>query len=118
MSANNWFLTRKKAHDINEVTVTGTSTVRVGRTTDGHKFDTVVNITDPSANFTLTVPDGVYECQILLVNLTSNTSSVTVTLSGTTGSFDGTLDTAGDYILGMWINSTVGWLSLSEEVAS
>ena len=118
MSASNWFLTRKKAHDINEVTVTGTYTVRVGRTTDGHKFDTVVNVTDPSANFTLTVPDGVYEGQELLVNLTSNSSSVTVTLSGTTGSFDGTLDAAGQYILGKWINSTVGWASIKESVAS
>ena len=118
MSANNYFLTRKKAHDLNEVTVAAAYTVKIGRASDGFKFDCVVNVTEPAANMTVTVPDSGYEGQLLLINLTSNDDSKTVTIADTTGGLESTMATAGQYQLSMWVNSTSGWVVLKESVTS
>jgi polygalacturonase len=119
MAGTNLFQTRKRAHDLRTTNVTTTYTVQTGRSADGHHVDRVVDVTDPAAAFTITIPDGAYEGQCLLINLLSNTSAVNVTVAASTGSAgDSVLDTAGDYMSLEWVNATTGWIVLSELVAS
>ena len=119
MGASNLFKVRKDAYDLRQTAVTTTYTVRVGDSDDGHHVDRVITLTDPTANFTITVPDGAYEGQQLLISFLSNASAVTVTVTASTGSAgDSTIDTAGDYMSLEWVNSVAGWIVLSELVAS
>ena len=108
----------KKAFDLRTKTVTGTYTVKVGSVSDNFIFDRVINITNPAANFTLTVPDGRYAGQQLSINLTANTGSKTVTIADTTGGLESTMATTGMYQLSEWTNSTTGWVVLKESVTS
>ena len=119
MGASNLFKVRKDAYELRETTVVDTYTVRVGGSNDGHHVDRVITITDPAAAFTITVPDGEYPGQQLLISFLSNASAVTVTVTASTGSAgDSTIDTAGDYMSMEWVNATAGWIILSELVAS
>lgn len=81
MTATNHQLTKLKALDINRKVVTGTYTIRTGRPTDGFQIDNPVDIDDPAADFTLTLPSGYKMGQTVLVVMSSNASSKTATLS-------------------------------------
>jgi len=124
MSKGNWFETRRGAYDLREKAVTATYTTRAGGSGDNFIEDRVITITDPAASFTLSVSDGTYEGQELLVALLSNTSTVTVTLAADTSSsatntdLAGTVTTAGQYWMLMWVNATTGWVSIKESVAT
>lgn len=113
MSAGNQFVTRKKAFDLREKVVNATYTVNVGGTSDNFQEDRVINIVDPTADFTITVPVGAYEGQQLLITLTAHaTATVTVTIDLATGT-DVALGDLGDYTSLEWVNSTTGWIPLS-----
>jgi len=64
-------------------TVTGTYTARTGRPTDSFVLDHPIDIADPAADFTLTIPDGVAMGQELLIVMSSNDDSKTATISFT-----------------------------------
>ncbi len=114
MSAGNHFSIRKRAFDLREKEITTTYTVKVGGAGDDFIEDRVINIKDPAANFTVTVANGVYEGQRLLVTFTSDTSSKTATITVTTGT-NYSLTAAGDYASLEWVNSTVGWIALNSQ---
>ena len=117
MSANNYFVTRKKAYDLHEVSVTQANyTVRTGRVADGLQEDRVVNITTTSGgdDITITVPDGAYEGQRLLINLVTCGDDETVTVSTTTGD-DATLGDTGDFVSYEWVNATSGWQTIHSQ---
>jgi len=119
MSSANHFETRRKAYDLRTKAVTTTYSTREGGTTDNFIEDRVITVTDPDDNFTITVSDGTYEGQRLLITLLANTNSKTVTVTATTGSAgDSTMATAGMYMSLEWVNSTSGWIVLSESVTS
>ncbi len=119
MSAGNFFNTEKRASEQYTKTVNATYTVKTGRVTDNFVFDRVLNIVNPAANFTITLPDGSFQGQRLQINQGSNTGSKTTTVAAATGSGgDSTLDTAGQYMILEWVNSTTGWVAVSESVAS
>lgn len=119
MSAGNWFATRKRAHDLRTKSITTSSTVttytaRVGGSAYNFIEDRVINVTTTSGNsLTITVPNGVYAGQRLLINFVTEGSAETITVTTTTGS-DYSLTAAGDYVSLEWVNATSGWIYLSE----
>ena len=119
MSAANLFSTRKKAFDLREKTVTATYTVRVGATPYNFIVDRVITITNPTANFTITLPAGSYFGQEILISLLENDNAATVTVSKKlpTGVESGTvgLTDVGDYASLEYVNDTTGWILLHYE---
>jgi hypothetical protein len=119
MSAGNFLNTEKRAYDQYTKIVAAAYTVKTGRVTDNFVFDRVVDVVDPAANFTITLPDGSYPGQNLIIRLSSNSDSKTVTVAAATGSGgDSTMATAGMYMLLAWIDSTTGWVAVKESVTS
>ena len=117
MSKGNWFEIRRGAYNLRTKAVTATYSTRAGGTSDNFIEDRVITVSDAAADFTITVSNGTYEGQRLLITVLSNTSSITVTVTTTTGD-DCTLDTAGDYISLEWANATAGWQEMHSEKAS
>jgi len=117
MSVTNYFETRRKAYDFRTKAVTADYTTRAGGTSDDFVEDRVITVSDAPENFTITVSDGVYEGQRLLITILSNDNSITVTVTTDTGD-DCTLDTAGDYVSLEWVNDTAGWQEIHSEKAS
>ena len=95
-----------------------TYTVKVGTSSNDLKADKVINVvtTTDGNDLVITVPDGLYGGQRLLINLVTLGDNETVTITTTTGT-DYTLDTLGDYVVLCWTNSTTGWVALASEVA-
>jgi hypothetical protein len=116
MSSGNWFLTRKRAFDLRTITITASYTAKVQGVGDDLVMDRVINVTDPAADVALTLPNGLYEGQRILINFTSDASGKTVTVTpataNTTASYS--LTAAGDYCSLEWMNATEGWAYLSE----
>ena len=112
MSAGNLFTTKESAFGLRRKVVNSTYTVRVGGDDDNFQVDRVVAIIDPAAAFTITVPDGSYVGQEILVTYVSGTTH-TVTVDTDTGS-NYSLSTTGDFCSLEWVNATVGWIYLAE----
>ena len=119
MSAFNWFNTRKRAfeqrtHAITTSATVTTYTARVGSSnTNNFIVDRVINVTTAaSCNITITVPNGVYEGQRILINHTAEGSAETVTITTTTGG-DYAFTDIGAYCSLEWVNSTAGWVALA-----
>lgn len=108
MSSGNYQFERKRNYELREKTIDTTYTVKTGRSSDNLIIDNPINIADPSADFTLTVSNGSYEGQTLLITFTSDASDKTVTVTVTTGT-NYSLTAAGDFASLEWVNSTVGW---------
>lgn len=119
MSALNFFDTEKKAVDLRTVNLTTgsgkiTYTARTGRVADNFIADRVINVTTTSTySMTITVPDGVYMGQLLLVSFVTEAGTETVDVTTTTGSDATQMTDDGGYSLLMWINSVVGWVVVS-----
>jgi len=117
---SNWHESRRKAFVFRTVDLTTsasltTYTVVVGGSGNSFKSDRVINVTTTDGNsMTITVPDGIYEGQRLLINFVTEESAETVTVTTTTGG-DYSMTAAGDYCSLEWVNSTVGWIYLSEQ---
>lgn len=104
--------TRKADYKLHELTVTATATVKTGTPTYDGLFDNPVVVDDPAADVTLTIPDGDYVGQTLMVAFNGNTSSKTLTVTCTTGT-DYTTTTSGQYTLMVWTGSVAGWAKVS-----
>ena len=125
MSGGNWFLTRKKAVDLRTIAMTTsaaltTYTVKVGTSSNDFIVDRVINITTGAGgDITITVPDGTFEGQRLLINFVVDGGTSTVTVVASTGAAgDSTMVDAGMYMSLEWVNSTLGWVVLSESVTT
>ena len=112
MSAGNYFNTRKQAYDLRTKTITNLSTytVKVGSPSDNFVVDAVLKIvTTASGNdLTLTVPNGEYSGQRLLLIFDTQGDDETVTVSVTTGDTV-TFDAADEWVELMWIDNSIGW---------
>lgn len=87
-----------------------TYTAKTGRAADDFVVDRVIRVTTGATfNLTITVPDGTYYGQTLLVLFEVEGSAETVNVTTTTGD-DGTqLTAAGGYDVLVWHGSTLGW---------
>jgi hypothetical protein len=108
-NTTNWFYSEVRALDQVEKAITSTYTVKVGTTANNFAVDRVITVTNPSANFTITVPDGVAVGQEIEIWLIANTSAVTVTITVTTGT-DYTIATAGYGVHLKWTG--VAWIKI------
>ena len=116
MSAANLFSTRKKAFDLREKVVNTTYAVRVGATPYNFIVDRVITVTNPAANFTITLPNGSYFGQEILIALLSNDEDVTVTVYKTTPGASVALGDVGDYASFEYVNDIAGWILLHYEL--
>ena len=120
MDSANFDFANKQNAVVRTVTLTNkaTYTVNVGSSSDSFVADRVINVvtTADGNDLVITVPDGLYGGQRLLINLVTLGDDETVTVTTTTGD-DATLDTLGDYISLEWTNSTSGWQQVHGEVA-
>lgn len=113
MSSGNLFTTRQSAFGLRTKVVNSAYTVRVGGDNDNFQVDRVINIVDPTVDFEIDVPAGVYPGQQLLITLTAQaTATVTITIDLAKGT-DVDLGDVGDYTSLEWINAIAGWVPLS-----
>ena len=121
MSAGNWFLTEKKAFELRTKQLTTASgeityTAKTGRVADNFVIDRVIRVTTAATfSMTITVPDGVYYGQQLLVIFEVEASAETVDISTTTGDDATQMTAAGGYSNLMWQGSTLGWVEMDNE---
>ncbi len=118
-SAGNFFETQRKAYDLRTkalLSSLATYTARVGGASDDFIVDRVIRVDGTSGTaLTITVPDGKFYGQRILVILEVYAATSTVDVSTTSGD-DGTqLTAAGGYNDMVWHGSTLGWVELSFE---
>jgi len=111
-SPANFFYHQLSALDNNKRTVTKTCTIRVGSADDGFAIDQPVDVVNPAADTTVTVPDGVQIGQELLVTFNGNSASKTLTLTCTTGT-DYSSSTSGQWTKMVWTGSVAGWAKVA-----
>jgi len=119
MSKGNWFETRRGAHDLRTKEITTSSTLtsyttRAGGASDNFIEDRVVEITTTDGNnLALTVTNGTYPGQRLLITWLSKAGSETVTITITGEALTFTGEDA--YASLEWIDSTNGWRILDND---
>lgn len=114
MSVANYFETRRRAYKLREKEVTTTYTVRVGGSSDNFIEDRVITVPSASSAFTITVPDGKYRGQRLLVAVTS-TSTMSNNATVSTGTDNYKLKYAGNYVSLEWAGTgDKGWIYVAK----
>ena len=92
-----------------------TYTAKTGRAADDFVIDRVIRVTTGSTfNLTITLPDGVYYGQQLLVIFEVEGGTETVKVDVDTGDDSSTLTAAGAWSIMQWAGSTIGWLELAK----
>lgn len=119
MSAFNWFSTEKKAFDLRTKVLTNKSTytTKTGSVSDNFIVDRVIEVVTEADgnNLVITVSDGAYAGQKLLIVLKTLGDNETVTITTTTGD-DSALSAAGDFVSLEWIDGTVsGWQEIHSQ---
>jgi len=124
-SAGNFFETLRKATDLRTKEITSsasvtTYTVRTGGTTYNFIEDAVVEVTTGSGcDIAITVPDGTYLGQTVLIKFVTDGGTSTITVAADTGSGgDSTMVDAEMYMYLLWLGGTTGWVALKESVTS
>jgi hypothetical protein len=105
MSYSNFQFARKQDYELHKTTVDATYTVKTGTATYKGLFDNPVVIDGPAAAVTLTVPDGEYIGQTLMISSqdpNSQTITVSVTHHVTSDPETFTMSTADQWLLLMW----------------
>ena len=119
MSVGNYFETRRKAFKLRTKNITTsasltTYTTKVGGPSDDFIEDRVIKVTTTDGNdITITVSDGLYEGQKVLIIFQTEGNNETVTVTTTTGS-DYSLTAVNDYCFLEWFNAAAGWIALKE----
>ena len=87
-----------------------TYTAKTGRAADDFVIDRVIRVTTGSAySLTISVPDGVYYGQKLLIIFEVEGNAETIVTSVTSGENITTLSAAGSWSELVWLGSTAGW---------
>lgn len=111
MAVTNLFETRRQAFNLRTVIVTAVAyTVKTGRAEDGRVIDRVIDAA--VCPTVITVPNGVYEGQRLLIKCSATTIIGIVDVNTTTGD-DADLNVVDEFISLEWVNSTSGWQTLA-----
>lgn len=116
-SSGNWFETKRKAYKLRTKVLTTsatnvTYTAKMGAASDNFIVDAVIQVITVSGNdMAITVPNGVYSGQTLLIECTTN-GGTTDTIDGTTDKGDNSTQITGvsGWSLLLWIDSTNGWV--------
>ena len=118
MSGTNSLTTRKRGFDLRTKTITSaTYTVKVGTVANDLIVDRVLNVNQSPC--VVTLPDGVYYGQRILINVLDSSITGTVQVAAATGSGgDSTMSTTGMHMSLEWVNGTVGWVVLTENVTA
>ena len=91
-----------------------TYTAKTGRAADEFVIDRVIRVTTASTfSLTITIPDGVYYGQQLLVIFEVEGGTETINANPTTGDNSTQLTAAGAWTIMQWAGSTIGWLELN-----
>lgn len=115
MSSFNWFNTEQKAFDLRTKLLTTSSTnttytAKTGRPADNFIIDRVIRVTTASeSSMTITVPNGTYYGQQLLVIHEVLGGSATVEVDCSTGDAGTSLTAAGGYNRFEYHGDTLGW---------
>lgn len=115
-SAGNWFETKRKAYKLRTKEITTASgnityTAKVGSASDNFIVDAAILVTTTSTfSMTITVPDGVYAGQELLIVFVTEGGTETINTSTTTGDEITQRDAAGEWSILLWIDDTNGWV--------
>jgi len=92
-----------------------TYTAKTGRPADDFVIDRVIRVNGTSGSaMVITLPDGVYYGQQLLVILEVYAATSTVDVDVDTGDDSTTLTAAGGWSIMQWAGSTIGWLELAK----
>lgn len=83
MSQSNFQFNRMQDYKLHTLNVTATVTVRTGTAAYDMNIDNPVVINDPGDDVTITVPDGAYIGQTVLISCYSNSGSKTIGISVT-----------------------------------
>lgn len=92
-----------------------TYTAKTGRAADGFVIDRVIRVTT-TADYalTITLPDGVYYGQTVLVIFETLGDDETVDVTASTGDSATTMTAAGGYYYAKWAGATIGWITISD----
>jgi len=119
-SAGNWFETERKAFKLRTKVLTTsatntTYTARMGGASDNFIIDRVIHVVTTSGNnMAITVGDGVYAGQQLLVECTTNAGTTdNITTPTTTGDDGTTITGVSGYTVLLWIDDTNGWVEMA-----
>jgi hypothetical protein len=99
--------------------ITGTYTVKTGRVADGFVIDNPVEVNDPTAATTITVPDGYQIGQQLLISSqdpNSQTVTISVTHHVTSDPETFTVSTADQWLLLIWTGTE--WATLGGDATA
>lgn len=111
MAVTNLFETRRQAFNLRTVTLTATTyTVKTGRSEDGRIIDRVIDAA--VCPTVITVPNGVYEGQRLLIKCSAATIIGIVDVNTTTGD-DADLNATDEFVSLEWVDATSGWQTLA-----
>jgi len=92
-----------------------TYTAKTGRPADDFVIDRVIRVNGTSGSaMVITLPNGVYYGQQLLVILEVYAATSTVDVDVDTGDDSTTLTAAGGWSIMQWAGSTIGWLELAK----
>jgi len=106
MSAGNFQQEKKRNYELRKKRVVADYTIKTGTSTYNGILDNPVAVYNPAANVALTLPDGAYIGQEVLVVVEANTSAVdaTLTVSSSANASEDviTLEDAGEYVKLLW----------------
>lgn len=106
MSQANFQFKRMQDYKLHQLDVTKTCTVRTGTATYDMNIDNPVVVKSPAATTTITVPDGAYIGQTLLlsdyVNASSSAINISVTHHVTSDPETFTMSTVDQWLLLVW----------------
>ena len=118
-TAGNYFEVQRKAFKQRTKTLlssVATYTAKVGGASDTFIIDRVIRVDGTSGTaLTITVPDGKFYGQRLLVILEVYAATSTVDVSTTSGDDATQMTAAGGYSDLVWMGSTLGWVELNNE---
>jgi hypothetical protein len=118
-TGTNFFFHKRQAHDARTKALTTsdgniTYTAKTGRAADNFEVDRVIRVTTTATySMTITLPDGSYYGQEVLVIFEVEASNETVDVSTTTGDDATQMTAAGGYSILQWHGSTLGWAQIA-----
>ena len=119
MSYANFQFARKEDYELHKKVVAATYTVRTGTATYKGLFDNPVEINGPAAEVTITVPDGEYIGQTVLLSSqdpNSQTINVSVSHHVTSDPETFTMSTADQWLLLIWTGTE--WATLGGDATA
>ena len=118
-SPHQWLETKRKAFNLRTralLSSVATYTAKVGSASDNFITDRVIRVDGTSGTaLTITLPDGVFYGQLILVILEVYAATSTLDVTTTSGDNATQMTAAGGYSELQWQGSVLGWVELNNE---